>query len=457
VGNSGIGKSSLINSILDKQGLIPTNPNKACTAVVTRISYCHGAYAHEAEIEYLTKDEWDAELKIMEATRHENSEEASISKSKVKVVYPDVDIETANLETLRNEPRVFARLGTKERIFSNNLDEFSKLIRPYVEGTHDDVGSSQQGSLGTSPQFWPLIKLVKIFVRSDALQGGLVLVDLPGSMDSNMARAAVAQKYKRECCHLLIVSDVVRVATDKTAHDLLTDDNAKRQLKMDGGLDAVTIVCTKTDNLTISEISTSLSLDPNGEITALDQLQEESRKQMHKLQQELESLYQKQTFLHQNASEEKDEDLLEQGQTDMDELSLKRKTAERKIEPRKRRQASEVEGSTSSSGRAVANKVKEMKSVSDAIRYTQEQLDSTTKEIQERSAQIFIKGLALRNANTKANFKSDFVKNIRQMDDDELEDDPDFDPSQDFRDYNALKSSLNVFCVSAKGYQQLKG
>lgn len=84
-----------------------------------------------------------------------------------------------------------------------------------------------------------------------------MLIDLSGSLDSNPASAAVAQKYKRECDHRLIVSDVVSAVTDKTAEDLLNDENAQRQLKMDGGINSVTIVCTKTDNLTVDEIAGS--------------------------------------------------------------------------------------------------------------------------------------------------------------------------------------------------------
>jgi hypothetical protein len=46
-------------------------------------------------------------------------------------------------------------------------------------------------------EFWPLIKVVRIFTKADALSTGAVIVDLPGVHDSNAARAAVAASYMK--------------------------------------------------------------------------------------------------------------------------------------------------------------------------------------------------------------------------------------------------------------------
>lgn len=44
-------------------------------------------------------------------------------------------------------------------------------------------------------EFWPLIKVVRIYTKADALSTGAIVVDLPGVHDSNAARAAVAAGY----------------------------------------------------------------------------------------------------------------------------------------------------------------------------------------------------------------------------------------------------------------------
>jgi len=64
--------------------------------------------------------------------------------------------------------------------------------------------------------YWPLIKVVKIYTKSDALSTGAVVVDLPRVHDSNAgetlslqlnklctdsgeARSAIAQNYMKMC------------------------------------------------------------------------------------------------------------------------------------------------------------------------------------------------------------------------------------------------------------------
>lgn len=61
VGNTGAGKSSVINAMLDEERLVPTNCMRACTAVVTELSYNHSkleSSKYRAEIEFITPEEW---------------------------------------------------------------------------------------------------------------------------------------------------------------------------------------------------------------------------------------------------------------------------------------------------------------------------------------------------------------------------------------------------------------
>lgn len=66
VGNTGAGKSSVINALLEEERLVPTNCMRACTAVVTEISYNkEGDYPYSASIEFITVEEWEKELRIL--------------------------------------------------------------------------------------------------------------------------------------------------------------------------------------------------------------------------------------------------------------------------------------------------------------------------------------------------------------------------------------------------------
>lgn len=104
VGNTGAGKSSVINALLDEERLVPTNCMRACTAVVTEISWKGDEdpfNKYKAEIEFITLDDWEKELKILfndmcdeEGSMSRdcsNSEtDAGVAYAKVKAVYPQM-------------------------------------------------------------------------------------------------------------------------------------------------------------------------------------------------------------------------------------------------------------------------------------------------------------------------------------------------------------------------------
>ncbi len=68
VGNTGAGKSSVINAMLDEVRLVPTNCMRACTAVVTQISWNDSNADDEkyrAAIEFISASEWEKDLRVL--------------------------------------------------------------------------------------------------------------------------------------------------------------------------------------------------------------------------------------------------------------------------------------------------------------------------------------------------------------------------------------------------------
>ena len=66
IGNTGAGKSTLLNAFLDEEELLPTNAMRACTASIIEMEFnLHQVQGAEytAEIEFLTKEEWEREVK----------------------------------------------------------------------------------------------------------------------------------------------------------------------------------------------------------------------------------------------------------------------------------------------------------------------------------------------------------------------------------------------------------
>lgn len=76
-------------------------------------------------------------------------------------------------------------LGKELDFAGIDLKLFSKQIRQYIVSS----------TAGKKFSPWPLVKIARIYVKSPVLRDGLVLVDIPGSMDTNAARNALARSY----------------------------------------------------------------------------------------------------------------------------------------------------------------------------------------------------------------------------------------------------------------------
>lgn len=104
VGNTGAGKSSLINALLDEERLVPTNCMGARTAVVTEMSWNDSTdpnSKYRAEIEFISQADWEKEVAtLMKEFMTENgtvqceasdqSTDAGIAWAKFHAVYPKV-------------------------------------------------------------------------------------------------------------------------------------------------------------------------------------------------------------------------------------------------------------------------------------------------------------------------------------------------------------------------------
>lgn len=281
VGNTGAGKSSVINAMLDEERLVPTNCMRACTAVVTEISFNEGEKPYRAQIEFISPADWEKELKTLfqdlldgdgKVSRDCTNEDtdAGIAYAKIKAVYPHKtkeDIANSSIQTMLRE--VSHILGKSKDVEETDSLLFYKKLQSFVDSKEKSTGNKDKDKKERKTmEFWPLIRVVRIYVKSRALATGAVIVDLPGVHDANAARAAVAEGYMKQCTGLWIVAPINRAVDDKAAKSLL-GESFKRQLKMDGGFNSVTFICSKTDDVSLEEAQDSLGLsdemDPDWE------------------------------------------------------------------------------------------------------------------------------------------------------------------------------------------------
>lgn len=257
VGETGAGKTSLINALLDEDKLLVTSGWRACTAVICEISYNEmddPQKAYRAEIEFVSQESWDQDLQrlygdIVEdnhlsSAKSDGKTEAGIAYAKIKAVYPDLTdsmIAQHTAKSLAKRASVAEVLGTTRRISCNTANDLCTAVQKYMDSKEKStkVGPKKEKDMA----FWPLIKVVRIFCRAEVLSTGLVVVDLPGVADSNPARSAIASKYMAECSAVWVAAPIKRATDNKAAKELM-GKSSRLQMKLDGIYSNVTFICT---------------------------------------------------------------------------------------------------------------------------------------------------------------------------------------------------------------------
>lgn len=207
VGNTGAGKSSVINAMLDEERLVPTNCMRACTAVVTEISYNYEEQPYCAEIEFINPADWEKELNVLfqdlldgdgKVSRECANEDtdAGVAYAKIKAVYPQKtkeDIANSSIRMMLKD--VSSVLGSTRKIRETASLMFYKKLQGYVDSKEKSTGKKDKDGKKEKKEreYWPLIRVVRLHVRSSALATGAVIVDLPGVHDSNAARKYISK------------------------------------------------------------------------------------------------------------------------------------------------------------------------------------------------------------------------------------------------------------------------
>ncbi|KAG9685146.1 hypothetical protein KCU95_g14552, partial [Aureobasidium melanogenum] len=517
VGNTGAGKSSVTNAILDEERLVPTNCMRACTAVVTEMSWNPSedeSSKYRAEIEFIKPAEWEKELRVLFEEIIDGSgnisrevsnpdSQAGIAYAKIRAVYWRLtrdDLTASSIEKLMADQSVRGLLGTTKYIKDRYCDTFYKSLQHYVDSKEkpelakdsddedEDSGNKDKKKKKTrkrEQEFWPLIKVVRLYVKADALSTGAVLVDLPGVADSNAARAAVAEGYMKQCTGLWIVSPINRAVDDKAAKNPL-GSTFRRQLKYDGTYSAVTFICSKTDDISNTEAADSLGLGEEFEeleeqLTSVERRRRAAEKETSKLRDQKSSL--RETMDNCDDDIEKWEalqDKLDDGKT---VYAPAAKTKKRKRSSSESDSENEDKGSDNSDNESQASdrgapltakdietKIQELKDQKKEARRGRSEIEAEVKDLNNQVKELKVEArniedtrsricIDARNQYSKSAIQVDFAAGIKELDQETAADeDPEmFNPEEDLRDYEKVAKDLPVYCVSSRAYQKLSG
>lgn len=528
VGSTGAGKSSVINALLDEERLIPTNCMRACTAVPIEIRWNESNdpdSLYRAEVEFMSHEEFKTEISILledlvgpdgQISKDSSNPDtqAGVAYAKLRALWPHMTKEAMAKKPLQeclNDTEIAKYLGQVKEFVARVCATLYSQLQKYVDSVENE-GERLDADIKKTFQkmeYWPLIRVVRLYVKAKALSTGAVLVDLPGFHDANAARAAVAERYIKDCTGLFVVAPINRAVDDKTAKDLL-GSRFKRQMQYDGTYSNITFVCSKTDDISAPETVETLHLQDQMKDFRLEGQELEKEKAelegnevevVNKIDQSDRAI----RDLNHNINEWTVlESRLRLGQKVFAPRAKKRKCQQKPSKQRRTRRynlskafdLSESEDSDSDDddddideddiydeelaagqGRDTLNAVK----ISSELAEFRKQLDDTLarksslsrqlKTIKKRKKQISRRFkeircettsicISERNEYSKEVIQRDFATGVEELDqqNQEMENPDTFDPHEKTqRDYNEVRRSLPVFCVSARAYQKLRG
>ncbi|KFA48769.1 hypothetical protein S40293_01516 [Stachybotrys chartarum IBT 40293] len=257
VGDSGVGKSSLLNSLLDVKDLArASNSGAACTCVVTEYRY-HDRDAFIVDAELFSESELQTQLRTMlKAYRYYHShmselegEEKRDCEAKSKLA--EDTFRTMFRDRLASDKGLLLDRSLKSTLATLMLWALDsrptsfrgeKVCHTSQECSDLLQSLTSESSSKTEPTFWPYIRKIKVYLNAYILSKGLVLVDLPGLRDLNSARQNITERYVLECDEVFVVCNIGRATTD-VGVKCVVDLSRQAQLSNVG------IICTRSDDI----------------------------------------------------------------------------------------------------------------------------------------------------------------------------------------------------------------
>ncbi|KAF4497275.1 GTPase SLIP-GC [Fusarium agapanthi] len=317
-GPTGAGKSSFLDSLLVIPELFPSGHQGAATATIAKVSWnWDDALEHlfrakitfqsisdiEKMLESVLKDIkalFDREAPDNNVDPDEEAEakdtidyRIKYEMAKIKAVW---GLDRADLEgKVKRKGKVDSYMPLVQRILEKNprahhflrqgmiefknetLEDLRAQVKPFMTSKPSKFGSDRMFAV------WPLVKDVHMFVKSDILESGMTLVDLPGCSDSTASRSEIARNYSHLLDVRLVVSPIIRATDENQGQVLMQSGFDEAQMKIRGKYDGhgFGVVLSKTDQLSVDKYITDFLTEHD------DTEVRDNKKQLKKLKNEM--------------------------------------------------------------------------------------------------------------------------------------------------------------------------
>uniref|UniRef100_UPI0037E8E0F8 LOW QUALITY PROTEIN: nuclear GTPase SLIP-GC-like n=1 Tax=Semicossyphus pulcher TaxID=241346 RepID=UPI0037E8E0F8 len=243
-GKTGSGKNSLINAIIGEKDLLPSGSVSACTTVMIKVEANMKSLKYEAEIEFITKEEWREDLVLVNFHRDEqDADDYAAGVEMLSALYGE-EWRNNSQENLMND-RHFREIpgfinSNKKTLTCESAKELSAKLVKYTRS-----GSTNKEGKEVNRWFWPLVKCVIVRVPNNDFLQHVTLVDLPGSGDRNKSRDKMWKGVVESCSTVWIVTDINRAAAEKEPWEIL--ESAGSLMGNSGQCQQIHFICTKSD------------------------------------------------------------------------------------------------------------------------------------------------------------------------------------------------------------------
>ncbi|EXJ79437.1 hypothetical protein A1O3_08939 [Capronia epimyces CBS 606.96] len=118
----------------------------------------------------------------------------------------------------------------------------------WIKGSQTAAECQDHQSLIQDRGLWPFVKSMTIYSEIGILSQGLTLIDLPGLQDTNLARVRAARKMQAKCDEIFLVANIGRVVDNPTIGQTLESLQAPTSASITPAR-SVTIICTHSADL----------------------------------------------------------------------------------------------------------------------------------------------------------------------------------------------------------------
>ncbi|KAF4472847.1 hypothetical protein FALBO_253 [Fusarium albosuccineum] len=323
LGDSGEGKSSLINSLLHYPGVAQTGDiGSACTNIVTE--YRQKRAEHSApitiEVEYLSTYEIEEIVREMLWSYRQlflpGIESNDTSDQDYARYSRESEQAWSALHAAFKHKRQFTQKfaqdtseGALERVTRQLIEWTTEIEWPSsgIDGFWTSTAETaeecvEHTKLFMQDKYWPFTKIIRVYLNSQVLKTGVVLADLPGLQDTNLARVRATQDYLIKCDNIIIVAKISRAITDQSLKSSLffaLSRHVPTEWEHSGAQKfKVAVVCTRSEDINQANarsefcgrnkrISPEAMAQLDEEINAAKSVGDRTRKKVAKRKQEL--------------------------------------------------------------------------------------------------------------------------------------------------------------------------